>query len=316
MTAKMNDLLDGAGLVWSTGAMLKRFCHWRIGGPADWLVEPRDTAETARALEIASEAGLPALVIGHGSNMLFDDRGYRGVVVKIGGRFANVGIDGAALYAQAGVWTPSLARACAARGLSGLEHAVGIPGNLGGLIFMNGGSMRRNVSDCVDYVDVLDESGRTRRLAAGECDFSYRHSIFQHKSWIVLGARLRLAQSDPETVRREMLGVLAERRRKFPLELPNCGSVFSNDEELYKRYGPPGMVLDRLGLKGTRVGGAEVSVRHANFIVNLGNARSGDIFELVGRLRAHVFAKTGFALKCEVRYASPDGPCDRLDAFL
>lgn len=316
MTAEIDERLNASGLIWSAGAPLKRLCHWRIGGPADYLVEPRGAEETARALEIAADADRPCLVIGHGSNMLFDDMGYRGVVVKIGGRFGKFGFDGTSVRAQAGVWTPELARVCAGRGLGGLEHAVGIPGNLGGLIFMNGGSMRRGVGERVEYVDILDERGRTRRLSAEECCFSYRHSVFQHKNWVILGARLRLDQSDAETVRRGMLAVLAERRGKFPLDFPNCGSVFSNDDALYRQYGPPGMVIDRLGLKGTRVGDAEVSRRHANFIINRGNARSADVFELVRRIRARVLEKTGFTLKCEVRYASPEGRCDRLDAFL
>ena len=316
MTPDISAVLNESHLIWSAAAPLKDFCHWRIGGPADYLVEPRSAEETALARRIARDAGLPCLVIGHGSNMLFDDAGYRGMIIRLGGRFARARFDGRRVYAEAGTWTPALARACAGRGLSGLEHAVGIPGNFGGLVFMNGGSMRQNIGDVVTYVDYLDENNEQRRLPASECEFSYRHSIFQHKDWIVTGAALELKQSDAETIRRAMLGVMQERRGKFPLELPNCGSVFSNDEALYAKFGPPGMVIEKAGLKGTRSGGVKVSERHANFIVNTGGATSHDVFELIRVVRREILERTGFTLKCEVRYAAPDGRCDRIDLFL
>jgi len=316
MKKDITALLNKAGLLWIPNASLKRYSHWRIGGPARYLVEPRTVDEIAAVKKIAVSNQIPWLVIGHGSNMLFDDHGFDGMIIRLGSSFNSTRFDGQKVYAQAGVWVPSLARASAAHGLSGLEHSVGIPGNFGGLIFMNGGSMRKNIGDVVEFVDVLDTDNAQRRLNAEECDFSYRHSIFQGKDWIVTGAQLKLEQAGVEEIRRTMLSVMEERRSKFPLDYPNCGSVFSNDEQLYAQYGPPGMVLDKAGLKGTKVGGAQVSHKHANFIINLGNAKSADIFKLIAQLREHIFKMTGFMLKCEVRYASPDGRCDRLDCFL
>ena len=316
MTSDISAALNESHLLWSAAAPLKDYCHWRIGGPADYLVEPRSAVETALARRVALDAGLPYLVIGHGSNMLFDDAGYRGMIIRLGGKFASARFEDNRVYADAGTWTPALARACAGRGLSGLEHAVGIPGNFGGLVFMNGGSMRQNIGDVAKYVDFLDENNEPRRLSAEKCEFTYRHSIFQHKDWIVTGAELELELTDAESVRRAMLGVMQERRGKFPLELPNCGSVFSNDEALYAKFGPPGMVIDKAGLKGTRFGGVKVSERHANFIVNTGGATSADVFELIRIVRREILDRTGFVLKCEVRYASPNGRCERLDLFL
>ena len=168
MTSEIAERLDKSGLHWTAGAPLKNYCHWQIGGPADYLVEPSSADEIALARAIARETGLPSLVIGHGSNMLFDDQGDRGLIIKIGSRFSAVRFDGGNVYAEAGLWTPSLARACAARGLTGLEHAVGIPGNFGGLLFMNGGSMRQNIGDTVKFVDVLDENGQMRRITGDE----------------------------------------------------------------------------------------------------------------------------------------------------
>ena len=308
--------LDAAGLLWRSSVPLKNLCHWKIGGPADFVVESRSGTEVAAAREIAADCGLPYLVIGHGSNMLFDDAGFRGMVIKLGSKFSKTHIDGKHVRAEAGIWVPALARMCAAKGLSGLEHAVGIPGNLGGLVFMNGGSMRKNIGDVVVSVEILDECGNISVMPADKCEFSYRHSVFQHKNAIVLGAELSLAESSAEEVRNAMLAVLKERKGKFPLSLPNCGSVFSNDSALYASYGPPGMVIDRAGLKGLRVGNAQVSEVHANFIVNLGGASSSDVFALIRLVREKILEKTGFTLKCEVRYAAPDGRCAPLDAFL
>ncbi len=261
-------------------------------------------------------AGLPYIVIGHGSNILFDDAGYRGIVIKIGGKFSECEISGTRVRADAGIWAPTLACACAAAGLSGLEHIVGIPGNLGGLLYMNGGSLRKNIGDVVIHVDALGEDGEVKRIPAAECDFSYRHSVFQGKKCVILGAELQLTRDIPDEIQSRMRDIIAERNGKFPLDLPNCGSVFSNDEKLYAAYGPPGMVIDRAGLKGTRVGNAQVSHKHANFIVNLGGASSADVFGVIRAVRAEILARTGFQLHCEVLYVSPDGRCAPLDTFL
>lgn len=309
-------ILDSSGFLWQRDVPLKKLCHWEIGGPVDYFVEPKNDDEVMLVRKIAFEYGVPFLVIGHGSNMLFDDAGYRGIVVKLGSKFAKVSINGNHVRAEAGIWMPLLAKRCAARGLAGLEHTVGIPGNFGGLVFMNGGSLRKNIGDVITNVKILNEDGKITIAPSSECEFSYRHSIFQHTNDIILGAELLLPESNAGEVRRTMLAVMKERRGKFPLNLPNCGSVFSNDTDLYAAYGPPGMVIDRAGLKGLRVGDAEVSRVHANFIVNLGNATSADVFELVKLVREKIFDITGFTLRCEVRYASPDGKCDSLEKFL
>jgi len=310
------ETLTDSGLLWKNEVPLRNLCHWKIGGPADYVIEPRSAEEAAAAQRIAKEANVPFLVIGHGSNMLFDDAGYRGIIIKLGSRMSRCSFSGSRVRAEAGIWGPKLARACAVRGLTGLEHIAGIPGNLGGLVYMNGGSLRKNIGDTVVCVDILDEEGRRTAVSAAECHFSYRHSAFQGKKCVVLGVELELQQSTPGEVRRKMLDILKERRGKFPLALPNCGSVFSNEPRLYEEYGPPGMVIEQTGLKGVRIGDAEISGRHANFIVNRGWASSADVFALVRHIRRKVLERTGFLLHCEVCYAAPDGRCGRLDAFL
>ena len=316
MSPKFEEKLTRLGLEWRSRVLLSTLSHWKIGGPADYVVEPSCAEDVRNAVKAAEECGIPMFVLGHGSNILFDDAGFRGVIVRLGGRFCGCAFDGTTVRAQAGVWAPALARACASRGLSGIEHVVGIPGNIGGLVFMNGGSLRQNIGDVVSKVTVLARSGDVAEKQQAQCGFSYRHSVFQDDGSIVLGAELQLTQKSPEEVRRQMLNILAERRGKFPLNLPNCGSVFSNDADLYEQYGPPGMVIDRAGLKGTRVGDAQVSQRHANFIVNLGHATSADVFALVRKIREEILHRTGFTLHCEVRYLSPGGEGGKLDAFL
>ncbi len=308
--------LNDAGLIWQADVPLKNLTHWQIGGPADFLVQPKNSAEALAALKIAKESGLNNFVIGHGSNILFDDAGFRGMIIKIGGEFSGCEISGVRVRADAGIWAPNLARSCAENGLAGLEHVSGIPGNLGGLLYMNGGSLRQNIGDRVVWVEFLNENGEIKRLSREECGFSYRHSVFQGKNWIILGAELELQLEMPERILLRIDEILAERNAKFPLELPNCGSVFSNNEKLYATFGPPGKVIDDTGLKGTRVGNAQVSYKHANFIVNLGGASSADIFELVKIVRQKVYERTGFVLRCEVLYISPDGYRAPLDKFL
>ncbi len=308
--------LERMGLLWRESVDLKELCSWHIGGPADYLVEPATEEQLRRLWLLAREREIPIVVLGRGSNMLFDDAGFRGLVVRLGRRFGSYRFEGEYLEAQAGAWVPWLARSSAVQGLSGLEHVVGIPGTLGGLVYMNGGSMRKSLGDSVVQVRALTASGDFRDFDASQCGFDYRRSAFQDNGALILGARLKLTASESKAVRREMLAIMAQRREKFPLAWPSCGSVFRNDPELYAAYGPPGKIIDQGGYKGLRVGGAQVSHRHGNFIVNLGGATSADVFVLVRELRQRVQDLTGFTLGCEVRYLSPQGDLGPLDRFL
>ena len=263
--------------------------------------------EIRSTVGILRDCGIPWFVLGRGSNLLFDDEGFRGAVIKLGSAFSRLSFDGNLVRACSGVWIPSLARRSASLGLSGLEHMVGIPGTLGGVIAMNGGSLRQNIGQVVDWVTYMDQDGEVHRLEGTECGFSYRTSCFQDTSKIVLEAQLSLIPSDVLSVRGEMVQVLRERKGKFPLSQPNCGSVFSNDPDIHREWGPPGKVIEMCGLKGLRMGDAQVSHRHANFIVNLGNSTSQDVRALVRTIRHVVHDVTGCDIPCEVRYVPPGG---------
>ncbi len=298
---------------------LARHCSWEIGGPADLLLEPRNAAQVSVIVAFAARHNIPLLVIGQGTNLLFDDRGVRGIVLKIGSAMDHLTIDGNRIVADAGAWVPEVARKAAKAGLVGLEHAIGIPGTLGGLVLMNGGSHRKGIGDNVRRVWVVDRDGREAILSREDCSFSYRHSALQESGGVIVRVELECRQGNPALVRREMIGDLRDRRRKFPRKQPNCGSVFLSTSQMHATVGPPGKIIEDAGLKGARIGNAQVSVQHANFIVNLGGATSADVLSLIARIRQVVFQKIGFDMHCEVRYVRPDAcilPADQAEAVV
>ena len=304
--------LKEQGIPFLTDEPLRNHCTWRIGGPADCLVEPSSWEQVAAVLRYAGDCGIPAVVIGKGSNLLFDDAGLRGVVVKIGRRLARFTISGTTIRAQSGVSASRIARAAGLAGLSGLEHIVGIPGTLGGLVFMNGGSLRKEIGDSIVGVRTMDRRGNMRVLRREECEFGYRHSRFQNEDCVVTEATMELVPGRRSAILAEMLAILRERRRKLPMTLPNCGSVFRNDPQLYEAFGPPGKIIEGLGLKGLRIGGAMVDVKHANFIVNVGSARAADVLALVARIRERMHERLGVTLPCEAEYVNACGVIESL----
>ena len=280
---------------------------WQIGGPADLLVEPETIAQVARVVSFARLHDIPLMVIGQGTNLLFDDSGLRGIVLKIGESLSRVEIAGNRIVAEAGAWVPGLARKAMLVGLAGLEHTIGIPGTLGGLVLMNGGSQRKGIGENVRRVWVVDPDGKQLELSREECAFEYRKSALQGTGAVVVKAELECERQPSQRIRKMMLEDLRERRRKFPRKQPNCGSVFLSTSEMHASVGPPGKVIEDAGLKGARIGKAEVSHQHANFIVNLGGATSEEVLSLIAYIRDVVHERIGFDLCCEVRYVSPIG---------
>lgn len=308
----MRDVADalrrvvGAGSL-QTNVALSSIGRWAIGGPADIVVTPNDGASASAVLRLLTEAGARHVLIGDGTNILFDDRGYRGVVVRIGRQFSDFAVRGDQVEAGAGLWVPCFVRRVIAHGLAGATHAIGIPGTLGGLIAMNGGSQRRGIGACVVDVDVIDAVGRLERLDQAALAFAYRTSKVLRDGLTVVSARFAFDRGDARAMRREAVEILAARRAKFPKNRANCGSVFVSDPALYAIMGPPGAAIEAVGLKGKRVGGAQLSSEHANFIVNTGEARSADVLALIGEARERVAARTGIEMIAEVRYLAPEG---------
>ncbi|MDP1542357.1 MAG: UDP-N-acetylmuramate dehydrogenase [Polycyclovorans sp.] len=292
---------------------LSAISQWRIGGKADLIIRPSSTEEVANILKWLDNRGIKPLVIGLTSNLLFSDEGVRVPIIQIGSRMAEVRIQGEEVYAQAGVWVPGLARRLMQAGLTGMEHTCGIPGTLGGLICMNGGSQRRGIGENIISVESVSSSGNVMNRSALECDFEYRGSIYQENNEVLTSSMIHLSCEDKKKIRRDIISILSERRKKFPRKKPNCGSVFKSNPKMYSEVGPPGQAIERLGFKGLQCGDAQVSPLHANFIVNKGNAKAEDVLYLIRKIRKAVEVSTGYLMEAEVLYVDPNGTCFSAD---
>ncbi len=239
--------------------------------------------------------GVPLVVIGAGSNVIAPDEGIDGVVLRTAAASARiVYLGGGRVRADAGVPLLDLVRAAASRGLRGLEPLAGIPGTVGGAVVMNAGTRETETAGLLSRVEALTSTGRRRTLAAAECSFGYRRSVFLGTDWFILGAEFRLARGDAAESVETVNSFLKDRESKYPLDLPSAGSVFKRPRGDYA-----GRLIELAGCKGMRVGGALVSERHANFIVNAGSATASDIMELIARVRRAVYDATGTYLELE-----------------
>jgi len=216
-------------------------------------------------------------------------------------------IKGNHIWAEAGIWVPKFVRTVGCAGFAGVEHAIGIPGTLGGLIVMNGGSQRKGIGEYLSEVRCVDMKGNVITLTQADCEFSYRYSSIPSRNLAVLDTAFVLQEGDPRTIRRQLINIMASRRKKFPSKLPNCGSVFLSNPSMYDVIGPPGFAIEKVGLKGLVKGDAQISPMHANFIVNNGRAKSRDVLNLIYEMRSKVYESTGFLMDCEVRHLKSDG---------
>ena len=278
---------------------LADFTTWRVGGPAQWLLEPTTVNDTLEALQWAQHNQIPCRVIGAGSNLLIHDDGLPGLTLslrKLQG--ATVDADSGVVEALAGEPIPTLARRAARAGLDGLAWSVGIPGTVGGAAVMNAGAQGGCTADCLESVRVAPlEGGESFELGRDQLAFDYRHSRLQEEELVVLSARFRLDPGhDPDEITRITSGNLSHRTSTQPYTQPSCGSVFRNPEPL-----KAGRLIEGLGPKGSRIGGAEVSTLHANFIVNTGAATAADIDQLIQRVLQQVEAAHAVRLHPEVK---------------
>lgn len=287
---------------------LSKISRWKIGGNADCVVRPSSTEEVSSTIRYLSNHNLPFVVIGSTSNLLFSDEGLNAVCIQIGNRMSEYQIENRNVWAQAGVWVPGFARNVAKAGLSGIEHTAGIPGTLGGLVCMNGGSQRKGIGSQIVELKAVSTFGEIETFNQSECDFDYRSSIFQENGNIITELYLEFNKEKPSrSIRNEMLEILKERRNKFPQKLPNCGSTFMSHPVIYEKFGPPGKVIEDLGYKGYRVNDAEVSDIHANFLNNKGNAKAIDILKIINELHSNIKKFTGYNMEAEVKYVYPSG---------
>ena len=303
----LDNYIQGLGIHALRDESLSRHSTWRIGGPADVMVFPGTARHLRDLMRWARDQKMPWIVIGKGSNLLFSDDGFRGVVIKLDRGMSGVTIQDRSVTAQSGISMPRLARLTGKAGLTGLEHTIGIPGSLGGLVAINGGSLRQSIGDVIRTVTVVTPEGDTQTVLAEDCAFSYRHSNLLHSGRVIVEVTLELQRGHAQTILKHMLSVLKERQTKFPLSLPNCGSVFTSDPALYDTLGPPGKLIEDLGLKGLSCGGVRISHRHANFMVNTGGATAADVLGLVTKVRQAIFDRHNVRIKTEAMYVHPDG---------
>ena len=286
---------------------LSQISRWRIGGKADLILQPSSPEQIVALRRWFHERDMHHVVFGATSNLLFADEGLHAPCIQIGERMSKIDIQGNVVNAQAGAWVPGLARRIMQAGLTGAEHTCGIPGTLGGLICMNGGSLRKGIGSSVLSVESVDASGCVMEREWDACDFAYRQSIYQTNGEVITNVRLQFEKGERDAIRREMLRILADRRNKFPRKQPNCGSVFKSNPAMYAEIGPPGLAIERLGFKGQRIGGAVVSPYHANFIVNTGGATSSGVLELISLIDRTVETVTGYKIEAEVSFVRFDG---------
>jgi len=288
---------------------MSRHTYFRVGGPAEAFIAPESIEQLAKIISWSRDNGIPHIVIGNGSNLLVKDNGIPGIVILLTKClnkivFSGKGTDPVLVTAMAGVSTQALCSFAIREGLSGMNFAIGIPGTVGGAIMMNAGTSYGSVSDILDSVNVMISSGALLKIPKDEMAFSYRKLSWninltdQHEGEpIIIDGCFRLCRSDPALLKKEAGRILKKRRENQPAEMPSAGSFFKN---------PPagktaGQFIDMAGLKGTRIGGAEISAKHANFIVNTGKASASDILELMQLVQKKVFDRFNINLEPEVK---------------
>lgn len=289
--------LQKAGIPLAEQEPMTRRTTFGIGGPA-LLLRPRSRAELQAAMTLCREAGEEPFILGRGSNLLVSDSGISRPVIQLDGDFTAITREGNTLRCGAGASLIAVCRAAAENSLSGIEWGYGIPGSLGGGVYMNAGAYGGELRDVLTEVTFLDEAGEYRTLPAAELSLSYRHSIFEDRpGTVIVGAVLTLTPGDPAAIRAAMEDYMSRRREKQPLEYGSAGSTFKRPVGNYASA-----LVDQCGLKGLSVGGAEVSRKHAGFIINRGGATAADVQELIAEVQRIVREKTGYTLECEIKY--------------
>jgi UDP-N-acetylmuramate dehydrogenase len=275
---------------------------FRLGGPVDVLVEPESPEEVAAVVDYLDQAGVPWMVMGLGSNLIVRDGGIRGAVIRLGKSFAWVELaEEGRVAAGAAISLSELSKRVGEAGLSGLEFAIGIPGSLGGAVFMNAGAYDGEMSQVVREVTAFLPGQGLVRFKGDDLCFGYRRSCLQNRKAIALAVQFQLRPGDKEEIFAKMADLTARREAKQPLEMPSAGSVFKR---------PPGHfaggLIEAAGLKGLKVGGAQVSPKHAGFIVNTGTATAKDVLQLIATVQKRVFEHSGLWLETEVRVVGED----------
>ena len=279
---------------------MKLHTTFKIGGTADIIALPSTTDEINLLLKSALDFSIPVEIIGNGSNLLVLDGGIRGLVIKLSANFNSVKVKSTAISAQSGISLSALAQIAAQNSLTGIEFLSGIPGTLGGAIYMNAGAYGMEIKDVLQSVTAIDQNQVVHFDIKDLC-FQYRHSVFSDKNMLILDAELVLCNGQKTEIDQKMKEYSISRRAKQPINIPSAGSVFKRPPNAYAAA-----LIDNAGLKGLSVGGAQVSEKHAGFIVNKGDATAKDVLELIKQIKEIVNIKTGVLLETEIRILGDD----------
>ena len=269
---------------------------FRIGGPARVFCTPNSQAQLAQAIAACHELGLRYYLLGRGSNVLFADEGYEGVVIQVGSKLGEIQVDGPRVTAGAGALLAHVCLAAAEAGLAGLEFAYGIPGCVGGGVYMNAGAYGGEMKDVLESATFFDEQLREVTLSASDLHLGYRTSAFELMPWCILRASFLLTPGDSEEIRARMRDFAQRRVDKQPLDMPSAGSTFKRPKGAYA-----GALIDKCGLRGYAVGGAAISEKHCGFVVNKGGATCADVICLTDTVAKIVKEQTGYTLEREIR---------------
>ena len=270
---------------------------FKIGGPADYFLMPDKGEDVGRVIKICKEKEIPYFILGNGSNLLVGDGGYRGAVIQIYRNMSSVTVEGNEITAQAGALLSAVAAAAKNASLTGFEFAGGIPGTIGGAVVMNAGAYGGEMKDVLTEVTVMNAEGDIFTLPTEELELGYRTSIIKTAGYIVLEAKIRLKEGDPEVIRETMKDLTIRRTTKQPLEYPSAGSTFKRPEGYFA-----GKLIMDSGLAGYQVGGAQVSEKHCGFVINAGGATARDVRTLMDNVRDIVYKKYGVTLEPEVKF--------------
>tara|TARA_A100001037_G_C15145975_1_gene636341 strand:+ start:1697 stop:2614 length:918 start_codon:yes stop_codon:yes gene_type:complete len=266
-----------------------------IGGPAKAYITPKDRQDLAEILKFAYKNNIETHFVGSGSNLLVSDSGIKGIVISPAKALTNLEFDGEALISESGVMLGRIVKECIKRNLSGLESLIGVPGTLGGALVMNAGAFGGEISNYLISVEIMNMSGTINNYYPGDIDFAYRFSTIRSDEFVLL-ARFKLKTEDPVIIQKKRNKASKGRKTNQPLKFRSAGSVFKNPKDFAAGY-----LIDQAGLKGSRIGDAEISPHHANFFINHGNAKSSDIAALIRLAKQIVFEKFGIELELEIK---------------
>ena len=279
-----------------TGTLMKELTTMRVGGAADCVVYAKNIEDIKKVVRGCAENGVPLTVVGRGSNLIVRDGGLRGAVLQLGKDFGSIAVEKNRITAQAGATLGALSRAALENGLEGLEFAEGIPGSVGGGVYMNAGAYGGEMAQVLTKVCVLQKDGTVAEMSKEELDMRYRHTKLMELGCVVLEAEFELKQGDKEEIAARMADFAQRRREKQPIQYPSSGSFFKRPEGYFA-----GKLIQDAGLKGATIGGAQISQLHAGFMINIGNATAGDILNLMEKVQNEVMAQFGVQLEPEVR---------------